>query len=845
MPLMEVKQPNIFNIEYVNALNNENARPQVHKSKDSFQNSTKLDLTKLKKNNEFPIETYQEGEENVESSRMNSLIYSSNYELEMISKDIKPTKYRNTMNSLIATDIIKGNISKISSTLEDSNLILSKQSLPTQRENRENTLNASRYAFNKQKSKINMQKNNRSREYFENDNDKYGNSIVDINKKSQLSSNYESLSSTTNAMRMTENMSRNETSSNLHYRMLSNEFTKTSTIMSARINTPPSRLDSSPIIGDYLINSSPQNDASVRLILGSFNNFSQFYNDMKTAEVPNKSEIIKRDAVLTKNQLSQSQILSINNEYYNNNPNFIQIATIATNNNSNNIKNSNNEMNVLPINEKYNSKERYDYIVSNAYSLASTNNNLKLSSINPSGFLEDATLTNNQSQSTTFYNVSSPQIQSALIQGNNLLTQQLRPIQQDQQQLQDNSRLEHYSAINNLTKPFHQQIRPSNTLSNGSKTMKNNNLNYLQGNSEDRFKQGSAPLSLSNSDKYAHGDVSKMKRMKNAYSSDHNSNIVLSKTLSNPFDFKMSPIHTPLSNNTITTKVAEVERINVIISKNLENTNNYYVKNGILQPFKLKINEVKWFYKLLEGTKFTYYIADYIKDINKEITKESNRSNKFDISSNNLSKRIIVVTLDFLIVIRYEIGIIENLKLMQRGLDADRLIITIREDSMLGRESNRGAGITKSNKLSIDNEYFGKSSCSKLSTGNVNLNDEGEILSNRRKKSQKQEEKENIIIKSFFPLKLLLRITSKKFNPNYLSFYFKLSNLELGSLSNEYYKILNLINSAGFEIFNKFTKDPEFLRILKKINDSKEIDVSLSYLLHLIYIYFYVGDSPK
>ena len=753
---------------------------QINSNREN-SNSLALDLTNLKKHNELLIEAYEEGEENIESSRMNSRIYSSNQELELSPKDKKIPKYKNKINTLATTEMRKLNDLSLPK-LKESNLP-SKKSLRTvhspQRKQTENTLNASRYVFNKQKGIHKTEAQfNKSRTVSAQNKNKYNESLQDTVQELQSSLIYDSASST-NIIQMAENTSGNETSINLPYqRLISNELTKTSDNMF----TQHGGSYNSPLITGSPSYSSSQNYPSPHSTIGTLNkmdnyNFNKVHHNMKV-EVTSKSETIKQ-------QLDNS-----------NNTHKIRMNDI--------IGNNHETSNISSSNGKSTSKDKYDFMMSNTYDLGS-NNNMRLSSA--AGFLEDEIQNN---QSSPFFNLT---VQPP---------RHTHHVKSQKQNKAENSDIlmnsECYSprnvvssSANKLIKLQHNQhnVKSPIPLSNSTK-LSSNSSNYLQ-NIEDCYKVGSSSSSLLSSlshDKYLQNDVSKIKRAKNSNSSDNNINTIL------------SPLKIPFVSNH---NVTEIDKINVLISKNLENINNYYSKNGILQPFKLKINEIKWFYKLLEGGKFTYYITDYIKDIDKDVFKESSKSIKFDISSHNLSKRIIVVTPDFLIVIGYEEQIVEYLKLMQRGLDTERLIMLIREDSIKSRESNMGSTMTKNTKQSV--EYYDDESGGKVSVGNNNLNS-GLISCDETIKSQvRAEEKMNITIKSLFPLKLLLRITSKKYNPNYLSFYFKLPNLESGSLSNEYYKILNLINSNTFENFNKFTKDANFFKILKKINDSKEANV--------------------
>jgi len=219
-------------------------------------------------------------------------------------------------------------------------------------------------------------------------------------------------------------------------------------------------------------------------------------------------------------------------------------------------------------------------------------------------------------------------------------------------------------------------------------------------------------------------------------------------------------------------------------------------------------------------SKFTFFVAEYLNDA----SKDSSKGNKFNIDPENISKRIIIITQEFLIAISYEEELVENLKLMQKGLDAEKLIQVLAEDMMR-------AGSTSSN-WQINKRPLDGSGPDRMSLSNGNLktqNPRMQISTSPMTTSMttfnngitSDNVKENIIIKSLFPLKLLLRITSKKYNPNYLSFYFKLPNLEKNFLL-EYYKFVNLLNGSVLESFIKFVKEAEYVKLIKKICEVKD-----------------------
>ena len=81
----------------------------------------------------------------------------------------------------------------------------------------------------------------------------------------------------------------------------------------------------------------------------------------------------------------------------------------------------------------------------------------------------------------------------------------------------------------------------------------------------------------------------------------------------------------------------------------------------------------------------------------------------------------------------------------------------------------------------------------------------------------------DVIVEAIFPMKLLLRITSKKIDAKFLSFYFKVLTMD---------KLINM-NMAKFFNFTEQTiqelpylmKKEEYLRALREISDTKDPQV--------------------
>ena len=95
---------------------------------------------------------------------------------------------------------------------------------------------------------------------------------------------------------------------------------------------------------------------------------------------------------------------------------------------------------------------------------------------------------------------------------------------------------------------------------------------------------------------------------------------------------------------------------------------------------------------------------------------------------------------------------------------------------------------------------------------------------------EKVHSKREIVVEAMYPTKLLLRITSKKFNGKYLSFYFKLPTLEkLKKLNNN--QTLTFTENNVPDLYLSIKKE-EYIQALKDISDTKEPLVILFNFYH-------------
>lgn len=90
---------------------------------------------------------------------------------------------------------------------------------------------------------------------------------------------------------------------------------------------------------------------------------------------------------------------------------------------------------------------------------------------------------------------------------------------------------------------------------------------------------------------------------------------------------------------------------------------------------------------------------------------------------------------------------------------------------------------------------------------------------------EKASMKREIVVEAMFPIKLLLRITSKKFNGRYLSFYFKLPTLDRLKMLNSNHT-LTLSQNNSQEIGNLPKKD-DYTKIIKDISENKDPSVRI------------------
>lgn len=84
-----------------------------------------------------------------------------------------------------------------------------------------------------------------------------------------------------------------------------------------------------------------------------------------------------------------------------------------------------------------------------------------------------------------------------------------------------------------------------------------------------------------------------------------------------------------------------------------------------------------------------------------------------------------------------------------------------------------------------------------------------------------------VTVQAVFPVKLLLRITSKKVDPRLLSFYFKLPTLERVLALNASH-FFNL-SEGNIQELPGLMRREEYIRILRELSDTKESTVSPTY----------------
>jgi len=227
-------------------------------------------------------------------------------------------------------------------------------------------------------------------------------------------------------------------------------------------------------------------------------------------------------------------------------------------------------------------------------------------------------------------------------------------------------------------------------------------------------------------------------------------------------------------------------------------SNNYFENNGIFREFRLSQNGIFWLYKAFENMDFSFYTCNYMKDAFKDDSHPT-RTSITATGGDSSNKRIIIVSkgttivfmkkylffiVEFLVGVRYSQDIVEDLRLLQVGVSVERIL-------KRAREKNYGG--------------------------------QGDILS--PKEFGYGSSNHEIIVEAIFPVKLLLRITSKKVDAKYLSFYFKLPTMEKLAAMNVT-KYFNFSEQTIQELHTLMKKD-EYLRALREISDLKDPGVSL------------------
>ena len=159
---------------------------------------------------------------------------------------------------------------------------------------------------------------------------------------------------------------------------------------------------------------------------------------------------------------------------------------------------------------------------------------------------------------------------------------------------------------------------------------------------------------------------------------------------------------------------------------------------------------------------------------------------------------------------QYENEVLDNLRLLQKGFSLEKMMQYTEE-----RRNLIGSLDTKTPFLRMSNGAVSPK------TGNLNA----KLNSSSKERPPLKKE---IIIEAMFPTKLLLRITSKKYNGRYLSFYFKLPVLE--KLQKIYSGPSLTFTEGNIQSLHSAIKKDDYLKALKDVSETKDPTVIFFFL---------------
>jgi len=159
--------------------------------------------------------------------------------------------------------------------------------------------------------------------------------------------------------------------------------------------------------------------------------------------------------------------------------------------------------------------------------------------------------------------------------------------------------------------------------------------------------------------------------------------------------------------------------------------------------------------------------------------------------------------------LQYSQDIVEDLKWLRDGNSVEKIL-------KRPKEKSHGKGY-QSAKESFDRSLLSPKDYGRDSYGSIYKKNEMNSTDTLGNKTH------DVIVEAIFPVKLLLRITSKKNDAKFLSFYFKLPTMEKLNAMNVS-KYFNFTEQNIQELPYLMKKD-EYLRVLKEISEMKEPEV--------------------
>ncbi|EAR97714.2 rab-GTPase-TBC domain protein (macronuclear) [Tetrahymena thermophila SB210] len=254
------------------------------------------------------------------------------------------------------------------------------------------------------------------------------------------------------------------------------------------------------------------------------------------------------------------------------------------------------------------------------------------------------------------------------------------------------------------------------------------------------------------------------------------------------------------------------KRGNVDFSKKEENLTSLlkrYKKSGLFKSCVLPLQQHNAFFEIFERNKFSFYVCDRLKDQNEEDCDKNQEiytqnKHEFNRTAPKTSKSILVVSTEYVMSLKHSPALEQKIQSLKD--DQQRIMKQLLQDGVANKQEKPvSAGLQnvfgQNAKIKSKENILGAQQNNQLST---------QIIFNGELK-----------IKSFFLMKTLLKITSKKHDKQMHSFYFKLPQI-----INKNYELIpeytSMISNFNFDTIYDLIVNRNQSKLISHITDKSK-----------------------